>query len=373
MLSIPAVDGMPAATVRKLVLQGGRQHGMEVIEVDNGRLRYWLLPHRGMGIWKLWLDDLEIGWHSPVAGPVLPAFVPIYEPSGLGWLDGFDELLCRCGLESNGAPEFDAAGRLRYPLHGRIANLPADHVGARFDDASKTLRVEGQVDEARFHFHKFRLHSATIAGLGQSSLEIVDSVVNMGAVSRDFQLLYHINFGSTLLDAGSVVVAPIKKLVPRTAEAAAAVATWSLIEAPRAGFAEQVFFMELLGDASGMTRTLLRNASGTCGVSLHFSILDLPCFTLWKNTGAMEDGYVVGLEPGTNFPNPRSYEAERGRIGRLAPGARRDFRIGIAILRGRQAVAEEEATIAELQRRTTPTIYGHPQREWSIEAHHPRA
>ena len=36
------------------------------------------------------------------------------EPSGLGWLDGFDELLVRCGLESNGAPEFDADGRVVY-------------------------------------------------------------------------------------------------------------------------------------------------------------------------------------------------------------------------------------------------------------------
>ena len=61
-------------------------------------------------------------------GPVHPKFVPLAEPSGVGWLDGFDELLCRCGLVSNGAPEFDERGQLRYGLHGRIANLPARKV-----------------------------------------------------------------------------------------------------------------------------------------------------------------------------------------------------------------------------------------------------
>ncbi len=123
-------------SVKKRGLHGGLRSGMEIIEVDNGRLKYWLLPERGMGIWKAWLDGIEIGWQSPVRGPVHPQFVPIHEESGLGWLAGFDELLCRCGLESNGEPEFDAKGKLKYPLHGKIANLPAHQVEAN----SKVIR-----------------------------------------------------------------------------------------------------------------------------------------------------------------------------------------------------------------------------------------
>ena len=37
-----------------------------------------------------------------------PRWVPLSEPSGIGWLDGFDELVARCGLFSHGAPDFDA-------------------------------------------------------------------------------------------------------------------------------------------------------------------------------------------------------------------------------------------------------------------------
>ncbi len=54
---------------------------------------------------------------------------------GLGWLDGFDELLARCGLENNGAPyevktkkPDGSESNTTYGLHGKIANIPASYV-----------------------------------------------------------------------------------------------------------------------------------------------------------------------------------------------------------------------------------------------------
>ena len=83
-----------------------------------------------MGIRRAVCGDLQLGWQSPVKGPVHPAFVSTRDPRGFGWIAGFDELLVRCGLESNGAPEF-TNGVLRYPLHGEVANLPAHTVAVR--------------------------------------------------------------------------------------------------------------------------------------------------------------------------------------------------------------------------------------------------
>src|SRR5581483_745870 len=82
-------------SVHKRTLHGGLREGAEVVEIDNGLLRFTVVPSRGMGLWRAWLDDLVIGWHSPVKGPVHPKFVPVDEASGIGWLSGFDELLCR--------------------------------------------------------------------------------------------------------------------------------------------------------------------------------------------------------------------------------------------------------------------------------------
>src|SRR5262245_18970435 len=129
-------------------MHGGLSDGVEVVQVNNGALKFDILPTRGMGIWKAWLDGVEFGWRSPVRGPVHPAFVDLGEPSGLGWLDGFDELLVRSGLESNGAPEFDEkTGRLKFPLHGRIANKPAHDVDVSVDGESGEIRVTGVVEE----------------------------------------------------------------------------------------------------------------------------------------------------------------------------------------------------------------------------------
>ena len=56
-------------------------------------------------------------------------------------------------------------------------------------------------------------------------------------------------------------------------------------------------------------------------MSLVHNVKQLPCYSVWKNTTASADGSVTGLEPGTNFPNPRSFEGQKGRVLKLAPGA----------------------------------------------------
>src|SRR5262245_41221881 len=124
------LPGLGQSGVVKRTYAGGLSEGVVAVEINDGKLQLDVLPARGMGMWRVSaLGDKElptIGWKSPVRGPVHPAFVDLGEPSGLGWLDGFDEFFVRCGLESNGAPDFDAkTGRLTHPLHGRIANRPA--------------------------------------------------------------------------------------------------------------------------------------------------------------------------------------------------------------------------------------------------------
>lgn len=47
--------------VHKRRLEGGLSSGVEMVEVDNGRLRFRLLPTRGMALWKAWLGDIEFG------------------------------------------------------------------------------------------------------------------------------------------------------------------------------------------------------------------------------------------------------------------------------------------------------------------------
>lgn len=347
------------------VLEGGLSDGVQVVTLHSGRLAVNVLPTRGMGIHKAWLDGEEFGWKSPVRGPVHPKFVDVGEPSGLGWLDGFDELLCRCGLVSNGAPEFDAkTNRLAYPVHGRIANRPAHQVELSVDTDKGVLTLRGVVEETRFHFTKLRMTTTVTLPLGGSTCHIHDEVENFSAGPAEMQMLYHVNFGLPLLDAGSQVVVPAKTVVPRNERAASGIKTWDSYAAPEPNWEEMVYFLDLHGDDAGRTRTLLKNAHGTRGASLVYNTKELPHFSLWKNTTAEADGYVTGLEPGTNYPNPRSYEGKQGRVVKLGPAEKYSMSVGLEFHATAAEVDAAEEDVNKLRDGCEPKVFDKPQEGW---------
>ena len=76
-------------------LSEGLSAGVDVVEVSHGDFAFRILPTRGMGIWDAHLGEQRIGWNSPVKAPVHPSFINAKSRNGLGWLDGFNELMCR--------------------------------------------------------------------------------------------------------------------------------------------------------------------------------------------------------------------------------------------------------------------------------------
>ena len=125
-----------------------------------------------------------------------------------------------------------------------------------------------------------------------------------------------------------------------------------------------VYFMELHADDEGWTRALLKNAHSTQGVSLFFNKRQLPCFSLWKNPTAEGDGYVTGLEPGTNFPNPRSYEGEQGRVVKIAGGKRASFFVTLEVHPTAKDVANAEAAVNKIRAGREPQVWEKPQPGW---------
>jgi galactose mutarotase-like enzyme len=346
-------------------LQGGLSDGVDIVDVNNGKLSFVVVPTRGMNLWRASLPGWSIGWKSPVRGPVHPKFVDLGEPSGLGWLDGFDELLVRCGLESNGAPEFDEeTGRLKYPLHGRIANKPAHSVSVAFDAEREEISVSGVVEESRFHFLKLRMTSTYTTRLGSTTIAVRDEIENLSASPAEMQMLYHVNFGVPLLDAGASVVGTFKNVVPRNDHAAKDIKSWNSYRAAEPGFEEQVYFADLWPDGDDCTRTLLKNAHGTQGVSLYYNTRQLPCFSLWKNTTSEADGCVTGLEPGTNYPNPRSHEGKERRVVKLAGGEKTSFELVMEILPTANDVAAIEKEIARVAAGRKPELHQRPLKGW---------
>ena len=96
-------------------------------------------------------------------------------------------------------------------------------------------------------------------------------------------------------------MAPIREVAPITARAAEGIDTFDTYGAPTVGFSEQVYVYDLLADSRGQSLALLVSAAADKAVCLRFPTSSLPCFTVWKNTMALEEGYVTGLEPATKI------------------------------------------------------------------------
>jgi hypothetical protein len=347
-------------SVKKYTLHGGLSDGVDVVEVNNGRLSVSILPTRGMGLWRGVCDGLELGWKSPVAFPVNPAFIDARDRGGLGWLAGFNEWLCRCGLESNGAPTEEGT------LHGRIANRPAHYVEVAIaTDGPGSISVSGLVDEMTMFGSCLRLKSTVQTDIGSNRIRITDEVTNIRGVSGELELLYHINMGRPFLEPGAKLVAPICDVAPRDTRAAEGIDTFDSFAAPLAGYAEQCYYFDLAADSRGWTQTLLKSAHGDKGVSVCFDKRQLPCFTLWKNTQSEEEGYVTGLEPATNFPNRKDFERKQGRVIVLPTGARHTASLEIIVHSTPQMVQSSEREIAALLRGVEPRVLRQPQSAWT--------
>lgn len=344
---------------------GGASDGVEVIEVDNGAVRTLILPSRGMSIWRMESGEVSFGWRSPISGPVHPSQVPVFDPSGIGWLEGFDEFVVRCGLESNGAPEHDDTGQLVYPLHGRIGNLPADSLAIEYNEASGRLEVIGEILESRMFIKRLRLRSRIRFQAGKPDVELLDDVTNELSDPAKMQLLYHINVGPPVLGAGAKLEAPIESLAPKDDLSASEIEHWNEYDAPQQGYAERVYFTRLRSDETNLTTAMLRSADGECGLGVSFKTSGLPRFVVWKNTAAESDGYVTGLEPATNYPNTRSFEEKQGRVVEIAPGETAAFRVKLHPLCNAEAVEAMSKRIAALRGDEQPETHNGPRPGWS--------
>ena len=146
-----------------------------MIEVDNGELQFPSDPTRGMSVLDVTMGDVRLGWNSPVKEVVHPSYVNLHDRGGLGWLDGFNEWMVRCGLSFAGHPGEDkfinnvgAEATMDLTLHGKIGNIPASEVVVVVDKkAPHRIRIRGRVNEVSFYGPNLRFgrRSAPCRGL----------------------------------------------------------------------------------------------------------------------------------------------------------------------------------------------------------------
>jgi hypothetical protein len=361
----PLPDGV---SIRKTTLHGGKQEGVDVITVNNGKLTFTVIPTRGMGVAHVEMAGIRLGWDSPVKEIVHPQYVNLQSRGGLGWLEGFNEFVVRCGVEFAGHPGKDKfinntgdEAEMDLTLHGKIANIPASEVEVTVDPAQpKRIHIRGRVDERMFYGPKLELWTDISTEAGSNEFRIEDRVKNYGAYDQEFQMIYHSNYGPPLLGANARFLGAYKQVTPFNANAAKGIDSFETYAGPTKGFIEQVYCIVPATDLAGRTMVMLQDPAGNRGVTMSWNVEQLPYFTLWKNTTALEEGYVTGLEPGTGFPMNRRIERQFGRVPKLKPGETRTMAIDYAVLDSAAAVAKARETIGSIQGNTKPQIDREP-------------
>ncbi|MFS2222704.1 aldose 1-epimerase family protein [Pantoea sp. B65] len=343
-------------SLQQQVLHGGKQEGSKVLTLtsQNG-LTIALSPTRGMDLLHVSGHGVRLGWDSPVDEVVNPAYINLESRNGLGWLDGFNEMMVRCGYEWTGHPV--TKDGVIYTLHGKAGNTPASKVEVTVDDkAPHEIRIRGLLKEHTFKKAKLETWTELRYVPGSDSFTVHDVLTNQADYPHDYQIIYHSNFGAPILEKDARFIAPLKSVSPFNDYAKQGLDNWNVYGAPTKDFDEMVFNLVPKADSNGKTVAALLGSKGDKGVSIEFDTRQLPLLTMWKNTDTLKQGYVTGIEPGTNYAYPVTIEKQQGRVKQLQPGQSTEFVLTYSLLKDAHAVQKVEQRVKQIQGDEKTTI-----------------
>ncbi len=341
------------ARVKPYRLIEGFEEGVLALDVTTGSgLDFTVLPSRGMDISCASYCGRSLAWRSATTD-THPAYFDHEGEGGRGWLRGFyGGLVVTCGLTyagANGEDQGKAQG-----LHGRVSNLPATNVswdGAWHGD-DYVLTVRGKLRETTVFGENLSLTRTITAKLGHRHFQIEDTVENMGARVTDHMMLYHINIGFPSVNDAGRLIAPTVKATPRDTDAIEGFDRYSRMQAPQAGFREQVYFHQFATNSDGHVTAAVVDPNTPAGdgsdpgfgVFCTYRPSELPNFIEWK---MMDSGtYVVGIEPANCLVIGRASERERGTLQQLQPGEIRSYHLEIGVLSGSTEIEHLEKECA---------------------------
>ncbi len=344
------------AGVRLVTLGDGTERGVRVLEFRTGTgLTFEVLVDRAMDIGACAFRGAPIGWTSPT-GVVGPGLHDYEGEAGLAFLRAFSGLMQTCGLDHIMAPEaapspyaHAARTQIRQSIHGRVSFLPArlTGYGEHWQGDRCLLFAEGEIRQAAVFGENLALLRRIEAEVGQNRIRVTDRVVNRGFETTPHMMLYHIQVGHPVLDAGSRYLAPVADVVwashaERYREQGVG---YGRLPAPQERFREQVWEHRLAADAAGRVPVALVNDgfAGGLGFLVESRIEQLPCQIEWQNL--QEGGYCIGLEPATNHAPGAAFARERGEEIGLGPGEERAYDLVMEVLDGASAIAEAEGRI----------------------------
>jgi hypothetical protein len=325
-------------------LADGKEKGVRCLNFQSGNgFNFTVLPDRGMDLAYADYNGRNLSWISPTS-LVGPAF---YEPQGWGWARGFfGGLLTTCGLVNVGVP--DIYNGEPIGAHGRITYTPATNVSYDTVWAGDDLYLlaRGEMRETRMNSYDLVLKRRIQVRSGDRFVHIHDTVINEGHTKVPFQILYHVNAGFPIVTRDSYIMAPCRMVTPRDQAAEDAKEHWRICKDPTPGFAEQVYYHDLLPCTDGRAWAAIVNPELDNGMGLYvkYDPQRLPLLAQWKMMG--EGTYVVGLEPSNTYGINMERQQALGMLQYLEPEQHVELHLEIGVIAGADEIAGFEREIS---------------------------
>jgi len=303
----------------------GPSRGLRAFDLKNGKnIEMTILADRALDISHLSYKGVNVGLANKVGirSPYL-----YVEDAGSGFLKQFfGGLLTTCGISYAGGAGVD--GDKALGLHGPLNNLPAEQANCEvaYEGDDRVLRVSGKMHESEVFGTDMLMERSIVLETESDKVRIHDVVTNQSYAKQPVMMIYHINFGYPMLDAGAKIYLSATKITPRDDYAAAAQDLYNVMEAPGVGRDEQCYFhTEQPADGEGFA--MLHNEEKGIAAIIRFDKDVLPFMCEWKCMRAGE--YALGLEPTTSGVKNRADARAEGLLTYLEPGESREYNVSI--------------------------------------------
>ncbi len=288
------------ASLRRYTMTEGREKGLDVIDCDNGKIRFLVNVSKACDIMQLYHEGQNVSFISK------NGFTKRETP----FLNRFEGgMLYTCGLDNVG-------GREGYELHGTLHNIPAEVVRAECNEDG--IAVEAVIRDTALFGKNLVLKRKITSRIGGDSVTLEDTLVNDGFREEEYCLLYHINVGYPMLDEGAKVVADVVQCDARTDWAKQNEATAYEMSLPVPNQEECCYFLVLKKPEVSVVNQKARKV-----FSLSYSGNTLPGFVEWKSMAAGD--YALGLEPCTTELDSRF------KYKRIKPNESIEFKVNITV------------------------------------------
>ena len=262
------------ASIRRYTLTEGRGKGLDVLDCDNGKIRFLLNVSKACDIMQLYHEGQNMSFVSKNG----------FTKREIPFLKRFEGgMLYTCGLDSVG-------GREGYELHGTLHNIPAEIIRAECNESG--ILVEAIIRDTALFGKNLVLKRRVFTEIASDSVSVEDTLVNEGYKTEEYCLLYHINVGYPMLDNGAKVVADVESYTPRTAWAKQNETTMYAMNDAVPNQEEACYFLKL-----SKPEIALVNEKIGKKFTVSYSGDTLTHFVEWKSMASGD--YALGLEPCT--------------------------------------------------------------------------